>query len=163
VKVQDDMTFETDNISLEFILAPGHTQGSMCIYHKETKSLFSGDVVVGSGLPYKVPFVRMDPDIMIKSLMKLNQLEIEWLLPGHGGIVHGGNQKICESIDELKRLPSRILTILGEKPSTATELSDTLIVWPSTIEACLRKLEKEKKVQKMDEKTTETSVKWSAQ
>jgi len=160
VKVQEDMTFDAGDISLEFILTPGHTAGSMCIYHKDTRSLFSGDVVVGSGAPYRVPFVRMDPDMMLESLDKLNRLEVEWLLPGHGGIIHSGNQKILEAMDELRRLPSRILTLLKEKPSTSLQISDTLIVWPNTVEAVLRKLEKEGNVHKVEEKTSVTSTRW---
>ena len=160
VKVETDMSFEVGDLSVEFILAPGHTAGSMCIYHKDTKSLFSGDVVVGAGAPYKVPFVRMDLDIMLQSLNKLNQLEIEWLLPGHGGIIHGGNQRILEAIEELRRLPDRILTLLRETPSTLPQISDILLVWPNTVETALRELEKDGKVRKVDERTSVTSARW---
>ncbi len=132
----------------------------MCIYHKDTKSLFSGDVVVGAGAPYKVPFVRMDLDIMLQSLNKLNQLEIEWLLPGHGGIIHGGNQRILKAIEELRRLPDRILTLLMETPSTLPQISDILLVWPNTVETALKKLEKDGKVRKVDERTSVTSARW---
>jgi len=160
VKVQRDMTFEAGDLSLELILAPGHTAGSMCIYHKDSKSLFSGDVVVGYGSPYKVPFVRMDMDIMLDSLNKLNRFEIEWLLPGHGGIVHDGNKKITEAADELRRLPGRVLSLLNEKASTSLQISDTLLVWPNTVEVALRKLEKEGRVRKVEEKTSVTSARW---
>jgi glyoxylase-like metal-dependent hydrolase (beta-lactamase superfamily II) len=94
VKVQTDMPFQFGDLSLEFIMAPGHTAGSMCIYHKDTKSLFSGDAINGSGAPYKVPFVRIDLDMMLETYKKLNRYEVEWLLPGHGGVVHGGNQRM---------------------------------------------------------------------
>jgi glyoxylase-like metal-dependent hydrolase (beta-lactamase superfamily II) len=160
VKVQRDMTFEAGDLSLELVLAPGHTAGSMCIYHKDSKSLFSGDVVVGTGSPYKTPFVRMDMDIMLNSLNKLNRFEIDWLLPGHGGIVHDGNKKITEAADELRRLPDRILSLLNEKTLTSLQISDTILVWPNTVDVALRKLEKEGKVRKVEEKTSVTSGRW---
>lgn len=160
MKVQRDMSLEIGDLSLELILTPGHTEGSICIYHKDTKSLFSGDVVVGSGTPYKVPFVRMDTNTMLESLKKLSQFEIEWILPGHGGIIHGGNQKILEAIEELKRLPERILTLLAEKASTIPQMSDTLLVWPNTIESTLRRLKKDGKVRKVDDKTSSTLTRW---
>ena len=158
LKVQKDMSFEVGDLSLQLILTPGHTAGSMCIYHKDTKSLFSGDVVVGSGVPYRVPFVRLDPNVMLESLSKLNRFEVEWLLPGHGGVIHGGNQKILEAIDELTRLPSRILKLLREQPLTSAQVSDTLLVWPNTVEATLRNLANEGKVHKVEEKTSAISV-----
>lgn len=160
VKVQSDMTFKAGDLSLELVLAPGHTAGSMCIYHRDSKSLFSGDVVVGAGLPYKTPFVRMDMDIMLNSLNKLNRFEIDWLLPGHGGIVHDGNKRITESVDELRRLPDRILSLLNKNPSTSLQISDTILVWPNTVDVALRKLEKDGKVRKVEEKTSVTSGRW---
>ncbi len=160
LKVQKDMSFEVGDLSLQLILTPGHTTGSMCVYHGDTKSLFSGDAVVGSGAPYRVPFVRLDPDVMLESLSKLNRLEVEWLLPGHGGVIHGGNQKILEAIDELRRMPSRILNLLREQPLTSSQVSDTLLVWPNTVDAVLRKLANEEKVHRVEEKTSATSVRW---
>ncbi len=162
VKVEKDMTFEVGDLSLELILTPGHTAGSMCIYHKETKSLISGDVVLGTGAPYKVPLVRMDLDIMLESLNKLNRLEVEWLLPGHGEIVHGGNQRIVESIEELRRLPNRIVKLLYEKPLTSPQISDTLLVSLNTVETTLRKLEKDGKARKVEEKISVATTRWAA-
>ena len=52
------------------------------------------------------------------------------------------------------------MTLLREKPSTSLQISDTLLVWPNTVETALRKLEKEGKVRKGEEKASVTSVRW---
>jgi glyoxylase-like metal-dependent hydrolase (beta-lactamase superfamily II) len=161
VKVQTDMPLQVGDLSLELIMAPGHTAGSMCVYHKDTNILFSGDAINGSGAPYKVPFVRIDLDMMLETYKKLNRYEVEWLLPGHGGVVHGGNQRILESIEELKLLPDRILTFLKSQPSTSLQIADALLVWPETVEVTLRKLERDGKARKIEEKTSTTSNKWT--
>jgi len=69
---------------LEVIHTPGHTMDSLCLYHRPSKSIFTGDTV----LPYAVP--SPDPgaggriDYYILSIRMLRQMEIENLLPGHG-------------------------------------------------------------------------------
>ena len=103
---------------------------------------------------------RSDQADLILELMQLNRFEIEWLLPGHGGIVHDGNKKITEAADELRRLPDRVLSLLNEKASTSLQISDTLLVWPNTVEVALRKLEKDGRVRKVEEKTSVTSGRW---
>ncbi len=69
---------------LEVIHTPGHTMDSVCFFHKETKSLFSGDTV----LPYA--FASADPvaggreDYHLMALKLLMQYSPKHLLPGHG-------------------------------------------------------------------------------
>ena len=45
--VGDGDTLELGGATLEFIHAPGHTMGSLCILHRQTGVLFSGDMILG--------------------------------------------------------------------------------------------------------------------
>ncbi len=47
--VRDGETMSLGNLTLEFIEAPGHTYGSMAVFVRETRALFTGDNVMGSG------------------------------------------------------------------------------------------------------------------
>jgi len=43
--LQDRGTFKFGNSILQMILAPGHSPGSICFYHEESKTLIGGDVL----------------------------------------------------------------------------------------------------------------------
>ena len=70
---------------------PGHTAGGICLYDGET--LISGDTVFADG-----GFGRFDigGDItMLKaSIKKLSELDVEYLLPGHGSATDNGSKHI---------------------------------------------------------------------
>jgi hydroxyacylglutathione hydrolase len=67
---------------------PGHSPGSICLYWPERKALFAGDVVFYAGLG-RTDLPGGDPRKLKESVERLAELELEWLLPGHGGPVKG--------------------------------------------------------------------------
>lgn len=82
---------EGDKIkNFEVLHTPGHSHGSICLYDGNT--LISGDTVFENG------FGRVDiggnMDDMIKSLQRLKNLDVEYLLPGHGFWTSKGNDSI---------------------------------------------------------------------
>lgn len=91
---------EGDKINdFEVIHTPGHTIGGICLYDGET--LISGDTVFADG-----GFGRFDigGDInMLKtSIEKLSELDVEYLLPGHGPAVSNGSEHINMSYRIIK-------------------------------------------------------------
>ena len=83
---------EGDKIhDFEVLHTPGHTVGGICLYNGET--LISGDTVFADG-----GFGRIDlggnMDSMKKSLKRLSELEIEYLLPGHGPCTSDGSKHV---------------------------------------------------------------------
>ncbi|MBW1853328.1 MAG: MBL fold metallo-hydrolase [Deltaproteobacteria bacterium] len=84
-------------IELKF-LGGGHTGGDIVVYLPKEKVIFSGDLFSkGSGLPD----YRDDSSIdkLIKSLRKMQTLDIEKIVPGHMSIVE--KKDIQVSIDKL--------------------------------------------------------------
>jgi glyoxylase-like metal-dependent hydrolase (beta-lactamase superfamily II) len=69
------------------IHTPGHTPGHICLYHKETKTLISGDAlfVEGGLLVPAPPSTNLDPDLAAKSLKKLTRYDIATVICYHGG------------------------------------------------------------------------------
>lgn len=83
---------EGDKIhDFEVLHTPGHSRGGICLYDGET--LFSGDTVFADG-----GFGRMDLGGSVKdmqeSLRRLSELEIKYLLPGHGPCTDEGSRHI---------------------------------------------------------------------
>ena len=83
---------EGDKIAnFEVLNTPGHTKGGISLYDGEI--LISGDTIFANG-----GVGRMDiggsPIDMKESLMRLKDLDVTYLLPGHGPWVSNGNQHI---------------------------------------------------------------------
>jgi len=75
--------------SLRVISTPGHTPGSVVLHAASVDALLVGDafsthsVTTGSDGPQIAPFTA-DPDQALASLERLDDMEAEWVLPGHG-------------------------------------------------------------------------------
>jgi len=67
---------------------PGHSPGSVCLYWKAKKVLFSGDVLFFGGVG-RTDFYEGDGTLLKQSITRLSQLDVEYLLPGHGRVVEG--------------------------------------------------------------------------
>lgn len=68
--------------NIEIINVPGHTKGSIALFYKKEKILFSGDCLFKNGIGrYDLP--NSAPREMEKSLSKLKGINYSILAPGH--------------------------------------------------------------------------------
>jgi glyoxylase-like metal-dependent hydrolase (beta-lactamase superfamily II) len=70
---------------IQILSIPGHTPGDIAVYHPRSKVLFAGDAIL-EGMD---PYIRPDSISIrtwIRNLERLKELDIEWLLPGHGAL-----------------------------------------------------------------------------
>ena len=78
-------------VNFEVLNTPGHTKGGISLYDGEI--LISGDTIFSNG-----GVGRMDiggsPIDMKESLIRLKELDVEYLLPGHGPWVKNGNKHV---------------------------------------------------------------------
>lgn len=77
--------------SLQVIHTPGHSPGSICLYWPEHQALLTGDLIFKEGVG-RTDLPGGDGRSLKESIKKLVDLEIEWVLPGHGDIVAGREQ-----------------------------------------------------------------------
>jgi glyoxylase-like metal-dependent hydrolase (beta-lactamase superfamily II) len=73
----------------EVIHIPGHSMGSIGLYHRPMKILIPGDVVYADYAIGRFDLYGADPAGLKDSLMRLAELEVDILLPGHNEIVKG--------------------------------------------------------------------------
>ncbi len=89
--------------------APGHTEGSMMIEHRPTRTLFSGDAILAGVAPLRaferlglaVPGFSLEVDTCHAHVRRyLRELDrpIERLCSGHGPLV------ACQTLDKLRQL-----------------------------------------------------------
>ncbi len=86
IVLKDGEIIDLGDISLQVIHTPGHTPGSICLYDKESKVLFTGDTVFEGG-SFGRTDIGGDPEAMLRSLEALTKLGVSALYPGHGGAV----------------------------------------------------------------------------
>ncbi|MGD9162097.1 MAG: MBL fold metallo-hydrolase [Desulfobacteraceae bacterium] len=76
---------------LQVIRTPGHTPGSICLYHAERQILFCGDALFNAnpitgrpGLRFPIRIVTLDNTLAHDSVSRLSTLAVEALCCGHG-------------------------------------------------------------------------------
>ena len=70
---------------IQLLSIPGHTPGDIAVYHPKSKVLFAGDAIL-EGMD---PYIRPDSisiKTWVRNLERLKELDIEWILPGHGAL-----------------------------------------------------------------------------
>ncbi|KFK29965.1 hypothetical protein AALP_AA7G200400 [Arabis alpina] len=75
---------------VELIHTPGHTEGSVCLFHKPLKALFTGDHVTmfESGMSIIDMYNHCSVPLQLENIEKLINLDFNWIIPGHGRRVH---------------------------------------------------------------------------
>ncbi len=81
-----------NKVELEVFHAPGHSPGSVCLYWPNNKILITGDVIFYGSIG-RTDFPSGSLSLLKRSIDKLAQLDVEYLVPGHstefGSIVKG--------------------------------------------------------------------------
>jgi len=102
IKLNDGDTLKIGDETFEIIHTPGHTPGSMCLYSKESSSLFSGDTIFSFGSFGRYDFPGGDLHILEQSIKRLAKLDVKNLYPGHELYIEGDGEKhmamVLESI-----------------------------------------------------------------
>lgn len=152
--VGDGETLDLGGTTLEFIDVPGHTVGSICIYMREERVLFTGDTILGVGSTVVSPD-HGDMTSYMASLGKLLNYDSRIICPGHGPVINEPRAKIQELIKHRLDREAQILDLVQHGRSTIVDLFESIYTEldkrlhdtaRSQIRSHLRKLEREGKV-----------------
>ena len=124
--VEDGDTIAVGGVTIEVVHTPGHTLGSICLYLREERALFTGDTVLGLGTVAIVPPPHGDMGLYIQSLARLKTYDAALLLPGHGPPVHDVGRKLQELIEHRHERERQILVALGRGYGTLQALMDDI-------------------------------------
>jgi len=86
-RLQDRETLEIGGMSWDVLSIPGHSQGSIALYHSSNRILIPGDTVYADYAIGRFDLHGADAMALKDSLMRLAELEVDTLLPGHNRIV----------------------------------------------------------------------------
>jgi glyoxylase-like metal-dependent hydrolase (beta-lactamase superfamily II) len=100
---------------LMVLSTPGHTPDHLVLYEAERGLLFSGDLILGDITP-NIPRWRTMPDSLgtyLKSLDKVEKLEVSLTLPGHRSLVRDTKKRIGELRAHHSRRLAEVRSILA--------------------------------------------------
>lgn len=82
-------------IGLRLLHTPGHTRGSISLYHPGTRTLFPGDTLFLYGGVGRWDLPTGDLETLLRSIEMLREVDVEGVYPGHGGFTpSGGNEHV---------------------------------------------------------------------
>jgi ribonuclease/clavin/mitogillin len=163
--LQGGDTLQVGGVTLEVIDTPGHTLGSISLYLREERVLFTGDTVLGLGTVVILPPPYGDMALYVQSLERLQTYDATLLCPGHGPPVRDVARKLQELIDHRRERERQILTAVREGRGRLEdmladiypELNKRLVgMARAQLLAHLAKLESEGKIARRDEATGAT-------
>ncbi len=96
-----------DETQLWVIHTPGHSRGSICLYWPEENALFTGDLVFKSGFG-RTDLPGGDSGQLKASIQKVAELDVKWLLPGHGNII-SSTSEVKANFDQISRMMTTYL------------------------------------------------------
>jgi glyoxylase-like metal-dependent hydrolase (beta-lactamase superfamily II) len=73
----------SDIKDLEVIKTPGHSKGSICLWYKKEKIMFSGDTLFDNGIVGRTDLPDSKPNELDSSLDILSKYKVKHLCPGH--------------------------------------------------------------------------------
>ncbi len=86
-KLQGGETLEIGDMSWEVLHIPGHSMGGIALYHKSKGILIPGDVIYADYAIGRFDLHGADASQLKNSLLKLADMDVNVLLPGHNRIV----------------------------------------------------------------------------
>jgi glyoxylase-like metal-dependent hydrolase (beta-lactamase superfamily II) len=91
---------DAGGVSLHVYHTPGHDPGAICLYLPEENMLVSGDLIFKEGIG-RTDLPGGSGSQIKESIRRLSELDLEWILPGHGGIVAGAAE-VKRTFDQIE-------------------------------------------------------------
>jgi glyoxylase-like metal-dependent hydrolase (beta-lactamase superfamily II) len=119
--VQDRETLHLGDLTLEFVHAPGHTYGSLAVFLREPRALFTGDNVMGTGSSVVNPGEGAIA-LYLQTMEKFLRYDPVVIYPGQGPVVTRPRVKLQELIQHRRDREAQIVTLLAQGPKSVDDL-----------------------------------------
>ena len=121
----DGETLDLGGLTAEFVHAPGHTYGSLAVFLREPRALFTGDTIMGVGTSVVNPG-EGEIGLFLQTMDKFLRYNPSVIYPGQGPIVTDPRAKINELIQHRKEREQQIVAQLQKGPQTVDGLVGAL-------------------------------------
>jgi glyoxylase-like metal-dependent hydrolase (beta-lactamase superfamily II) len=119
--VEDGETLSLGNLTLEFVHAPGHTYGSLAVFVREPRALFTGDNVMGTGTSVVNPG-EGEIALYLATMEKFIRYRPAGIYPGQGPVITEPDAKLRELIEHRRTREAQIVGLLKGGPKSVPEL-----------------------------------------
>ncbi|MBU9672464.1 MBL fold metallo-hydrolase [Planococcus sp. CP5-4] len=122
-------------LEYEVLFVPGHSDGMVCFYQREHNTLLAADHILPRITPNISYWFHGDPNPLLtymNSLEKIRELDVEWVIPSHGGAFRGANKRIDELLAHHEERLDATWRML-EQPLTIFEVRERLFNRPLTV------------------------------
>jgi glyoxylase-like metal-dependent hydrolase (beta-lactamase superfamily II) len=119
--VRDGETLSLGNLTLEFLEAPGHTYGSLAVFIRETRALFTGDNVMGTGSSVVNPG-EGEITLYLQTMEKFLRYDPAVIYPGQGPVVADTRARINELIKHRHQREQQIVDLLRQSPRSVDDV-----------------------------------------
>ena len=124
--------FRVGKVRLDVLHLPGHTPGLVCLWDAEHGLLFADDHLLARTSPN--PFLELVDEHTTRralvqymhSVARVRELDVEWVLPGHGVPFQGHRAAIDSLLRFYERRQEKLLGELAAGLRTPVELSTAL-------------------------------------
>ncbi len=120
-EVQDGETLGVGDTTIEFVHAPGHTYGSLAVFLRERKALFTGDNVMGTGTSVVNPG-EGEIALFLQTMEKFMRYDPAVIYPGQGPVITSPQAKLRELIQHRREREEQIVDLLTQGPKSVDDL-----------------------------------------
>jgi len=173
IRLEDGDVLEAGGRKLQVVHTPGHSAGSICLYDRDRRMLFSGDAFQGRGINTEAyPDLPMYVDLpaYVGSLRRVSQMPIDAMFTAHEfkpfkSMALSGDEAMAllsESLKAVGEIEAEILSLMGKRSFDLLDLAKGIrakFAGPGistqalgSIEAHLRKLSGEGKAELVESK-----------
>lgn len=157
--LRDGSIIHTDDGDLEALLTPGHAPDHLTLWHRDSRTLFVGDMMVmGSTVVIPASHGGSLTDYL-KSLERLRELNPLRALPAHGPVIEDPAALIDHYVQHRAQREAQIVDALATGRDTVESI--TTLIYPALIDALipmaresvlahLRKLENDGRARQID-------------
>jgi glyoxylase-like metal-dependent hydrolase (beta-lactamase superfamily II) len=126
--LQDGDEIFAGNYGFQCVSTPGHSLGHTCLYEPNKKILVAGDHILIDITPNIQCWTDEQNPLQdyLTSLDKVNNLEIDLVLPGHRRIITDHRRRIAELKEHHRARLEEVLSILEDHPQTAFEVASQM-------------------------------------
>jgi glyoxylase-like metal-dependent hydrolase (beta-lactamase superfamily II) len=126
--LQDGDEIIAGDYCFKCVSTPGHSMGHTCLYEPNKKLLMAGDHILIDITP-NIQCWSDDQNLLqdyLASLDKVNDMEIDLVLPGHRRLITDHKTRIAELKEHHKRRLGEVLSIVGSDPRTAFQVASQM-------------------------------------
>ena len=130
LRISDGSVIEFSDFTLEVMHSPGHTPGSICLFDKRSRVLFSGDhVMEGTSTN---PLIEMSPEEgvglspYLSSLERVQRRSPARILAGHGNPIGAAVRHIEGTLRYHDQLRKEVIGALGAEWTTPVALAEVI-------------------------------------